>query len=358
MLNDTAYNFHGKLHTLTISNVVPSCLMPMSPEHRDDDSDSDNSDASSVCELGRYDNNNGIESNRNGRMEAREPIEQNVRFNITLTVGRLRDRVLQRPTVLELASFPFQQEQEVTSGSDVRETESRSSNENVSTPATSLNYSISSMTNPLYGDHEFEVENLGSRDNNSYDNLLEHRFTHYRGWEVVLRINLVTKGLVYCRVSIRRDIAHVVLVIKIQLIVPMQELFLLAEALFEVLDEIHQQSVVSSSRPALSSIGSEDDCIQELVEKHGCKKLSLIAKHLAAGEAPTKTRGLLLNTIRALYNVNIREGFRIGKDVSLPTTYVRSTKSPLKDVGAKAFLLLDVHLLSVQKVSNSSFLMI
>nr|GFA63606.1 hypothetical protein [Tanacetum cinerariifolium] len=112
----------------------------MSPKHQDDDSDSDNSDASFVRWLGRYDNNNGIESNRNRRMEERETIAQN----------------------------------EVTSGSDVRETESRSSYENVSTPAT-LNYSISSMTNSLYGDHEFEVENLGLRDNNAYADLLEHR---------------------------------------------------------------------------------------------------------------------------------------------------------------------------------------
>lgn len=156
-------------------DIFPSCLMPMSPEHRDDDSDSDNSDASSIRELGRYDNNNGIESNRNRRMEAREPVEQNVRFSRTLSVGRLRDRVLQRPTFPELASFPFQQEQEVASGSDNRETESRSSNENVATPLTSSNYSISAMTNSLYGNHEFEVENLGSRDSSSYANLLEHR---------------------------------------------------------------------------------------------------------------------------------------------------------------------------------------
>ncbi|PWA97120.1 zinc finger, RING/FYVE/PHD-type [Artemisia annua] len=156
-------------------DIFPSCLMPVSPEHRDDDSDSDNSDASSIRELGQYDYNNGIEPNRNRRMEAREPVEQNVRFSRTLSVGRLRDRVLQRPTFPELASFPFQQEHEVASGSDNRETESRSSNENVATPVTSSNYSISAMTNSLYGNHEFEVENLGSRDSSSYANLLEHR---------------------------------------------------------------------------------------------------------------------------------------------------------------------------------------
>lgn len=51
--------------------------------------------------------------------------------------------------------------------------------------------------------------------------------------------------------------------------------------------------------------------------------------------APAETRGLLLNTIRALCNADIRTGFQIGKDVSLPTTYVRSSKNPLKDMGGK-----------------------
>ncbi|CAI9267880.1 unnamed protein product [Lactuca saligna] len=49
--------------------------------------------------------------------------------------------------------------------------------------------------------------------------------------------------------------------------------------------------------------------------------------------APAETRGRLLNTIRALCNADIRTGFKIGKDVSLPTTYVRSSKNPLKDIG-------------------------
>ncbi|XP_024983722.1 probable glycosyltransferase At5g03795 [Cynara cardunculus var. scolymus] len=51
--------------------------------------------------------------------------------------------------------------------------------------------------------------------------------------------------------------------------------------------------------------------------------------------APAETRGRLLNTIRALCNADIRTGFNIGKDVSLPTTYVRSAKNPLKDVGGE-----------------------
>lgn len=37
--------------------------------------------------------------------------------------------------------------------------------------------------------------------------------------------------------------------------------------------------------------------------------------------------------IRALCNSNIRSGFNIGKDVSLPVTYIRSSENPGKDLG-------------------------
>ncbi|CAK7353214.1 unnamed protein product [Dovyalis caffra] len=48
--------------------------------------------------------------------------------------------------------------------------------------------------------------------------------------------------------------------------------------------------------------------------------------------APAETRGPLLNSIRALCNADIEVGFRIGKDVSLPETYVRSAQNPLKNL--------------------------
>ncbi|KAJ0736118.1 putative xylogalacturonan beta-1,3-xylosyltransferase [Helianthus annuus] len=51
--------------------------------------------------------------------------------------------------------------------------------------------------------------------------------------------------------------------------------------------------------------------------------------------APAETRGRLLNTIRALCNADIQTGFQIGKDVSLPTTYVQSATNPLKTVGGE-----------------------
>lgn len=50
-------------------------------------------------------------------------------------------------------------------------------------------------------------------------------------------------------------------------------------------------------------------------------------------QAPAETRGRLLDSIRALCNSDLKTGFIIGKDVSIPTTYVRSAQNPLRDIG-------------------------
>ncbi|XP_059299480.1 probable glycosyltransferase At3g07620 [Lycium ferocissimum] len=49
--------------------------------------------------------------------------------------------------------------------------------------------------------------------------------------------------------------------------------------------------------------------------------------------APRLTRKNMETCIRVLCNSNIAGGFKIGKDVSLPVTYVRSAENPLKDLG-------------------------
>ncbi|XP_016467020.2 putative glycosyltransferase At3g07620 [Nicotiana tabacum] len=49
--------------------------------------------------------------------------------------------------------------------------------------------------------------------------------------------------------------------------------------------------------------------------------------------APRITRKSMETCIRALCNSNIAGGFKIGKDVSLPVTYVRSAENPLNDLG-------------------------
>lgn len=273
---DSLHSNHSTNRTKTRVGCepFPSCFMPRSHEPQENDSDSDNSDISSIHELSRNgndnDNNNGILlfSPRNGsrfggnnrRMEVREPVEQNVRFSRTLSVGRLRDRVLHRPMVPETLSFPFQSERERERESEVSE------NEMVSTTS-------SYTSNALFGNEDVEVENMGAREIR-YSNLLEHRsnflerrrrirsqvhalqrmgnrFENLSGHErSCILSGQYQSGHCSCRLNnqdsndgnnTRGSISRIVL---------------LAEALFEVLDEIHQQSVVSSSRPALSSIGS------------------------------------------------------------------------------------------------------
>ncbi|XP_057434753.1 probable glycosyltransferase At5g03795 isoform X2 [Lotus japonicus] len=49
--------------------------------------------------------------------------------------------------------------------------------------------------------------------------------------------------------------------------------------------------------------------------------------------APAETRGRMLNCIRALCNADIEVGFKIGKDVSLAETYIRSVENPVKNIG-------------------------
>ncbi|KAK1372516.1 hypothetical protein POM88_028709 [Heracleum sosnowskyi] len=52
--------------------------------------------------------------------------------------------------------------------------------------------------------------------------------------------------------------------------------------------------------------------------------------------APAETRFRFNNCIKALCNADIKEGFRLGKDASLPETMVRSKKNPLRDIGGNA----------------------
>lgn len=51
--------------------------------------------------------------------------------------------------------------------------------------------------------------------------------------------------------------------------------------------------------------------------------------------APYETKHTMERSIRALCNADLAEGFRVGKDVSLPETYVRSGRNPQRDIGGK-----------------------
>ncbi|KAL3498476.1 hypothetical protein ACH5RR_041208 [Cinchona calisaya] len=51
--------------------------------------------------------------------------------------------------------------------------------------------------------------------------------------------------------------------------------------------------------------------------------------------APEETKRLMANCIRALCNADMKEGFQLGKDVSLPETYVHSSQFSPRDLGGR-----------------------
>ncbi|KAM6583237.1 hypothetical protein CsatB_010239 [Cannabis sativa] len=51
--------------------------------------------------------------------------------------------------------------------------------------------------------------------------------------------------------------------------------------------------------------------------------------------APYETRHHMERCMKALCNADVTAGFKIGRDVSLPETYVRSARNPLRDLGGK-----------------------
>uniref|UniRef100_A0A5B7BN06 Exostosin GT47 domain-containing protein n=1 Tax=Davidia involucrata TaxID=16924 RepID=A0A5B7BN06_DAVIN len=51
--------------------------------------------------------------------------------------------------------------------------------------------------------------------------------------------------------------------------------------------------------------------------------------------APYETRHHMERCIKALCNADVTAGFKIGRDVSLPETYVRAARNPLRDLGGK-----------------------
>ncbi|KAM1172936.1 hypothetical protein ACFXTH_023091 [Malus domestica] len=217
---------------------------------------------------------NEIGSNRtrpsDRRSGAREPVERNVCFSRTLSVGRLRDRVLRRSSLSDLTFSSLQQE--------VRDTNQRDGTQSLEP-------------------EDYGVETSRPREARYHD-LLEHRsnflerrrrirsqvralqrlgsrFENISGHERSCILSGQQRtGRCTCRMSnrdarpnddnsARASISRIVM---------------LAEALFEVLDEIHQQSVVLSSRPSVSSIGSVP-APNEVVESLPVKLFSKLQKN-------------------------------------------------------------------------------
>lgn len=115
------------------------------------------------------------------RIGMREPVERNVRFSRTLSVGRLRDRVLRRSSLSDFTFCPLQQDREVRDasqasrrqafGGEMRVSESDS---NAVTSPTASGDPSSGMSSSLSSIQDHEVETSRTREARYHD-LLEHR---------------------------------------------------------------------------------------------------------------------------------------------------------------------------------------
>ncbi|KAJ4829445.1 hypothetical protein Tsubulata_006642 [Turnera subulata] len=199
---------------------------------------------------------------------SREPVERNVRFSRTLSVGRLRDRVLRRSSLSDHLAFcplPQQEEDDAPTPTPLLLRDS--------TPPQSQ--TTPSSPHPPPPSNGIDLETSRSREARYHD-LLEHRsnflerrrrirsqvralqrlgsrFENLSGHERSCILSGQHRtGRCTCRI-INRDTN---LNDETSSRASISRIVMLAEALFEVLDEIHQQSVVLSSRPSVSSLGS------------------------------------------------------------------------------------------------------
>ncbi|CAN0881285.1 hypothetical protein LINGRAHAP2_LOCUS14146 [Linum grandiflorum] len=242
------------------------------------------------------------------RTAAREPVERNVRFSRTLSVGRLRDRVL-RPSLLSNMSFcPLQQDREVSDdgrgdrgqrlGGEARVVETELGVPLAYPPAPSSEDLSSGMPNSLFGIQDHEVETLRSREARYHDllehmsNFLERRRqirsqvralqrlgSRFENLSVHERFCILSgqhrAGHCTCRVNNRDANINDDTSARASII---SRIVMLGEAQFEVLDEIHQQSVALSSRRSVSSLGSVPAPI-EVVASLPVKLYTKLQKH-------------------------------------------------------------------------------
>lgn len=276
--------YSRNLHINHPSNLPTSSLSYQVNPSQDLDRDrSTDRNRSGICLLSpryhneaRYADARPVER-RNG---TQDPADRNIQFSRTLSVGRLRDRVIRRPSFADLTYSPLHVDS-IESDSNrsnqipaaMGEMMTAASDENILNSATPSGFSPSSVSSPMTGRRSRNFETSRQREA-GYHDLLEHRsnFLERRrrirsqvralqqmgsrfdnssghGRSCVL-LGQHRTGRCTCRVNrdsyssdsgARASISRVVM---------------LAEALFEVLDEIHQQSVVLSSQPSISPIGS------------------------------------------------------------------------------------------------------
>ncbi|PHU09333.1 hypothetical protein BC332_21193 [Capsicum chinense] len=80
------------------------------------------------------------------------------------------------------------------------------------------------------------------------------------------------------------------------------------------------------------------DYLNTIIQRHNNWNRTAGADHFLVAchdWAPAETKRIMANCIRALCNADVKEGFQFGKDVSLPETYVRQAKNPLREIGGK-----------------------
>ncbi|CAA7057289.1 unnamed protein product [Microthlaspi erraticum] len=209
----------------------------------------------------------------------REPsIDRNVRFSRTLSVGRLRDRVLRRSSDFSFRPSPHQGEDDA----DLFSADTAAGEDTPVTSTSILNRSASTIRRTLFGIQDHEMPSPLVREGR-YQGLLEHRsdFLERRRrirsqvralQRLGSRFESVTShhherscvlsgqdqaGRCTCRAVTNRGSTTATTSDETNARASISRIVLLAEALFEVLDEIHQQSVVlSSQQPSVSSIGS------------------------------------------------------------------------------------------------------
>ncbi|CAH9106283.1 unnamed protein product [Cuscuta epithymum] len=81
------------------------------------------------------------------------------------------------------------------------------------------------------------------------------------------------------------------------------------------------------------------DYLNVIIQRHDFWNRTSGADHFLVAchdWAPTETRRLMTNCIRALCNADAKQGFQFGKDASLPETYVKSSKKPLREIGGNS----------------------
>ncbi|XP_077234789.1 uncharacterized protein LOC143876982 isoform X2 [Tasmannia lanceolata] len=233
------------------------------------------------------------------RIGAQETVEGSVQFSRTLSVGRLRDRVLCRNSLSDglfghLQEDRLEGDTRVGNGSQFRHSVTRrtSSDGNTEMPATSSSNHLPSTSSSTNNSQDYEVETPQLREASNHA-LVEHRTAflerrrRIRSQRLGSRFENLSGHDRSCILSGQHRTGRCMCRANSQAANPDEDtstsasisrIVMLAEALFEVLNEIHQQSVVLSSQPSVSSIGSIP-APKEVVECMPVKIYSKPRKH-------------------------------------------------------------------------------